>query len=274
MPHEHHSTIIANITEQYRRGALAYRQANPEMSYPHKPGTSALESWQQGFDNERCCVHVVHGIDLITSGFEGAVSLSVPPSLQRQPRKTYLAYAHALMTVSGMYGRAAPLVKKNPFVTGLQLRNALRERGDVLSSDFATLIRERIKLDMKMCGAALAVDEVLALEQAPTNARSILLAIGRIQNSYYDRLVRNDVIAKLYRRPPEWTAKILIYSVRRAGLVSSVEFNRQTCTLTAKGWSMVRLMQQPTIEASANNDVGRGEFSAEEISAEVSALRF
>lgn len=254
MQHEDLSARTVDINAHYWQGALAHRLADMRDANPYQPGTMAAEHWQQGYRNEQHCLHVVEGTDIITSEFEGRFALRMAPGFRLQPRKTYLSYAHALMVATGMYDRALPMVKKKPFITDLQLRNALQAQGDVLSSGFAALIRERIKLDARKRGASLTAGEMEALEKVSPGGRSILLAIGQTQDLYYDRLVRNEMIAKLFKKPPEWTAKMLLCSVRRGGLLSTIHFNRQTCTLTPKGWRAVQLIQQSTMIVSANNN--------------------
>lgn len=246
------------VTPSYQAGARAYRNGTMQHENPHPFKDPDHRNWLVGYENEARLLHVVDGVDLASAEGHGSRLFTAEHRVDadRFPRVAKHRYSLSLMRSSRMLQQAAQLRRPRPDTTPHVLRATLQQKGHTLSLDFAKAILRRVHLEASMRGEALSHGERARIEALSPSRRTLLAAIADLQETYFDALVSNAMLAKRMAKSPSWV-NATAATIRRDQLAFLFRFTGQHCSLTPMGWSAARLLAViPTVADEATASAG------------------
>jgi hypothetical protein len=201
-----------------------------------------------GFKNETNLLHVVDGLDLISSeGVQSRTFIAGPSLRQSAPKKAALHYALALMNVSGMKVEAIKFMNKPGVPYPGELAAHLRTRGHSLSHEFAGLIIRRVVVEREMAGASLSEAEYAKVRSLTGLQKEFLVALGNIQDAYYSlkpSLKATAAILSKHRISP----REFVRQMGRDGLTFLLDHGQYHCRPSAKGWRTIAMLRGPSLD--------------------------
>lgn len=250
------------VTSSYRAGARACRKGTPHHENPYPLTDPEHRNWLAGYNNEAGLHHVVDGVDLTAADEHGSRVFSAPtwPDAERFPKATRLRYALALMKASSMFEDAKIECTTKLENTPHRLRTALANRGHDLTVEFARLILRRIQLERGMAGQELDFGERRRVAELTDSRKQFVTAIGDLQETYFDSYVPVAMLAKRFGKSTAWPNSVARL-LKRDKLDFLVVFTGVHCTLTPKGWAVVKQLKN-SLKAGADQDTPDQDLAA------------
>jgi hypothetical protein len=192
-------------------------------------------------------LHVVEGIDLITSAESSSRVFSIATSTVKETSQARLKYALELMRASGMLEQSRHIfASRGPQPPG-DLMLALRANGHTLSRIFAEAIIDRLRVEREMKGAVLTDKELGIVNNLRDGTKHFILGMSALQDRYFDRSPSAELVSAFFRKPPRWSVHVARVMTReKQNFLVDIGHNR--IRLSPKGWSAVRLLRSKDAE--------------------------